>query len=158
MRLDLFSICLPALAIACAIAAPAMAQAWPARPVRVIVPFAPGGGVDTVTRLLAQKLTEQTGASFVVENRAGGGGIVGAEFVAKAAPDGYTLLVTSNVLWITPLLQNTPYDPLKDFLPITLATISPNILVVHPSVAAQSVKELIALAKAKPGTLNYASS
>ncbi len=102
MRLELVSICVPAIAAACAIAAPAAAQTWPARPVRVIVPFAPGGGVDTVTRLLAQKLTEQTGAAFVVENRAGGGGIVGAEFVAKAASDGYTLLTSAPEFSVNP--------------------------------------------------------
>ena len=159
MRLDLFSICLPALATACASAAPATAQTWPARPVRVIVPFAPGGGVDTVTRLLAQKLTEQTGASFVVENRAGGGGIVGAEFVAKAAPDGYTLLTSAPEFSVNPGVRaKLPYDPIRDFAYISQLTSGQFLLASHPSVPVTTVKQLVALAKTRPGQLNYGSS
>lgn len=159
MRFDLFSICLLAIAIACAIAAPAMAQTWPARPVRVIVPFAPGGGVDTVTRLLAQKLTEQTGASFVVENRAGGGGIVGAESVAKAAPDGYTLLTSAPEFSLNPGVRaKLPYDPVKDFAYISQLTSEQFLLASHPSVPVTTVPQLVALAKTRPGQLNYGSS
>ena len=159
MRLDLFSICLPALATACASAAPATAQTWPARPVRVIVPFAPGGGVDTVTRLLAQKLTEQTGASFVVENRAGGGGIVGAEFVAKAAPDGYTLLTSAPEFSVNPGVRSKlPYDPIGGFAYISQLTSGQFLLASHPSVPVTTVKQLVALAKTRPGQLNYGSS
>jgi len=133
----------------------ASGQNYPNKPIRMVTGEV-GGGPDYVARLIARGISGPLGQQVIVDNRPTG--IIPADIVSKAPPDGYTLLVTSNVLWITPLLQNTPYDPLKDFLPITLATISPNILVVHPSVAAQSVKELIALAKAKPGTLNYASS
>src|SRR5258706_11249006 len=159
MRLELVSICVPAIAAACAIAAPAAAQTWPARPVRVIVPFAPGGGVDTVTRLLAQKLTEQTGAAFVVENRAGGGGIVGAEFVAKAAPDGYTLLTSAPEFSVNPGLRaKLPYDPIRDFAYISQLTSGQFLLASHPSVPVTTVKQLVALAKTRPGQLNYGSS
>ena len=135
------------------------AQAWPARPVRIIVPFAPGGGVDTVSRFLAQKLTEQLGSSFVVENRAGGGGLVGADLVAKASPDGYTLLTSAPEFSINPGVKSKmPYDALKDFAFISQLTSGQFLLACHPSVPVKNVKELIALAKAKPGRLNYGSS
>ena len=135
------------------------AQAWPARPVRIIVPFAPGGGVDTVSRFLAQKLTEQLGSSFVVENRAGGGGLAGAELVAKAAPDGYTLLTSAPEFSINPGVKSRmPYDALKDFAFISQLTSGQFLLACHPSVPVKNVKDLIALAKAKPGRLNYGSS
>jgi tripartite-type tricarboxylate transporter receptor subunit TctC len=159
MRIDLFGICVLAIAAACAIAAPAAAQTWPARPVRIIVPFAPGGGVDTVTRLLAQKLTEQIGASFVVENRAGGGGLVGAEFVAKAAPDGYTLLTSAPEFSVNPGVRaKLPYDPIKDFAYISQLTSGQFLLASHPSVPVTTVRQLVALAKTRPGQLNYGSS
>jgi tripartite-type tricarboxylate transporter receptor subunit TctC len=135
------------------------AQAWPSRPVRIIVPFAPGGGVDTVSRFLAQKLTEQLGSSFVVENRAGGGGLLGADLVAKAAPDGYTLLTSAPEFSINPGVKSKmPFDALKDFAFISQLTSGQFLLACHPSVPVKNVKELIALAKAKPGRLNYGSS
>src|SRR5258705_4418943 len=159
MRLDTITLYVVATATACAIAASAAAQTWPARPVRVIVPFAPGGGVDTVTRLLAQKLTEQIGASFVVENRAGGGGIVGAEFVAKAAPDGYPLLTSAPEFSVNPGVRSKlPYDPIKDFAYISQLTSGQFLLASHPSVPVTTVKQLVALAKTRPGQLNYGSS
>jgi tripartite-type tricarboxylate transporter receptor subunit TctC len=137
----------------------AQAQNWPARPVRIIVPFAPGGGVDTVSRFLAQKLTEQIGGSFVVENRAGGGGLIGAELVAKAAPDGYTLLTSAPEFSINPGVKSKmPYDALKDFAFVSQLTSGQFLLACHPSVPVKTVRELIALAKAQPGKLNYGSS
>ena len=135
------------------------AQDWPARPVKIIVPFSPGGSADTLGRLVAGKLSEQLKESFVVENRGGAGGAVGSDLVAKAAPDGYTLVVSgiaSHV--IAPHLpQGTAYDPQKDFTHIALFGGPPAVLAVNPSVAAKNVKEFIALAKAKPGALSYGS-
>jgi len=137
----------------------ASGQEWPARPVKIIVPFSPGGSADTLGRLVAGKLSDQLKESFVIENRGGAGGAVGSDLVAKAAPDGYTLVVSgiaSHV--IAPHLpQGTPYDPQKDFTHIALFGGPPAVLAVHPSLAAKSVKEFIALAKAKPGTLSYGS-
>lgn len=132
-------------------------QQYPARPIRFIVPFAPGGGTDLLARILSQRLLETLGQPVVVDNRGGAGGVVGAEIAARAPADGYTLVLGSpGPLTINPnLLARLPYDPQRDFAPVTLATISPFTLVVHPSVPAESVKELIALAKAKPGQLNY---
>lgn len=159
MKLEPFTTQMLAIAFACAIAAPSAAQTWPARPVRIIVPFAPGGGVDTVTRFLAQKLTEQIGGSFVVENRAGGGGIVGAEFVAKAAPDGYTLLTSAPEFSVNPGVRaKLPYDPFKDFAYISQLTSGQFLLASHPSVPVTTITQLIALAKTRPGQLNYGSS
>ena len=136
------------------------AQAYPTKSIRLIVPFAPGGGTDLVGRTIAQRLTETLGQPVVVDNRGGAGGVIGAEMVAKAAPDGHTLLIGSpGPLTINPNLQaKTSYDTLKDFAPISLATISPFVLLVHPAVPAKSVKELIALAKARPGQLNFGSA
>ena len=129
------------------------------KPIRLIVPFAPGGGTDLIARTIAQGLSDSLGQTVLVENRAGAGGITGTELVTKAPPDGYTLLMgTPGPMTINPNLQKVPYDTLKDFTPISLATISPFILVVNPSIQAKTVKELIALAKAKPGTLNFGSS
>ena len=137
----------------------AQAQNWPARPVRIIVPFAPGGGVDTVSRFLAQKLSEQLGSTFVVENRSGGGGLLGAELVAKAAPDGHTLLTSAPEFAINPGVKSKmPYDALKDFVFVSQLTSGQFLLACHPSVPVKNVKELIALAKAQPGRLNYGSS
>jgi tripartite-type tricarboxylate transporter receptor subunit TctC len=141
-----------------ATAAPAQ-EPWPARPVRVIVPFAPGGGTDVVGRILAARLTERLGQSFVVENRAAGSGIVGADHVAKAAPDGYTLLFAfSSLSSSAKLYKNLPYDPIADLAPVVLATTSPLVLFLHPSVPGRDVAEFIAYAKANPGKLNYGSS
>lgn len=147
------------VAIACALAAPAVAQTWPVRPVRIIVPFAPGGGVDTVTRFLAQKLGEQTSGSFVVDNRPGGAAVLGTELAARAAPDGYTLLTSAPEFSINPSMRSKlPYDPFRDFAYISQLTAGQFMLASHPSVPVKTVKQLIALAKARPGKLNYGSS
>ena len=146
---------------ALALAAPlaGVAQDYPARTVRVVVPFAPGGGTDIVARLLAQHLTQRLGQSFVVENRPAGSGIVGADHVAKAQADGYTLLFAfSSLASSAKLVSKLPYDPIGDFAPITLATTSPLLLIVPPSVPAKDTNEFIAYAKAHPGKLNYGSS
>jgi tripartite-type tricarboxylate transporter receptor subunit TctC len=136
------------------------AQAYPVKPIRMITPYAPGGGSDTLARILGQKLLEAWGQPVVVDNRPGGGGIIGAETVARAAPDGYTYLVTpSAVLTINPhLYSKLRYDPFKDFAPVSMATNSPYYLVVHPKIPVATVKELIAYAKVNPGKLNYSSS
>jgi tripartite-type tricarboxylate transporter receptor subunit TctC len=137
----------------------AQAQPWPARPVRMIVPYTPGGGVDTVVRALAQKLTEHTGGTFVVENRPGAGAVIGTELVARAAPDGYTLLVSSTDFATNPAVRaKLPYDPFKDFVHVTQLASVQFILASHPSVPVRNVKELVALAKARPGQLTYGSS
>ena len=147
-----------AVAIAAMVPSAALAQVYPSKPVRLIVPFAPGGGTDTIARTIANKLSESLGKPVVVDNRGGAGGIIAADTVAKAAPDGYTLLMgTPGSLTINPALANSPYDTLRDFAPISLATVSPFVLVVHPGVPVSNVKELIALAKAKPNALNYGS-
>ncbi len=138
----------------------ALAEAWPTKPVKIVVGFAPGGGTDVVARVLGQRLTEMWGQQVIVENRPGATGVIGADSVAKAAPDGYTLLmghVNSNA--IAPnFFRKLPYDPIKDFAPVIYVGFVPNVLVVHPSVEAKSVQELVALAKSKPGQLTYASS
>jgi tripartite-type tricarboxylate transporter receptor subunit TctC len=137
----------------------ATAQQYPARPIRFICPFAPGGGTDVLARLLAQSLMETLGQPVIVDNRPGAGGVIGAEIAAKSPADGYTIVLGSpGPLTINPNLQRVPYDTLRDFAPVTLATISPFVLVLHPSTPAGSVKELIALAKSKPGQLNYGSA
>ena len=134
-------------------------QGWPARPVRMIVPYAPGGGIDTVARVLAQKLSEQVGGSFVVENRPGGAGVLGAELVARAAPDGHTLLASSTEFAINPSLRpKLPYDPFTDFTHISQLASVQFILGSHPSVPVRTVKELVALAKTRSGQLTYGSS
>jgi tripartite-type tricarboxylate transporter receptor subunit TctC len=141
------------------VAMPVAAQQYPTKPIRFIVPFAPGGGTDVLARLLAQRLFEPLGQPVVVDNRPGAGGVIGAEIAARAPADGYTIVLGSpGPLTINPNLQRVPYDTLRDFSPVTLAQISPFVLLVHPSVAATSVKDLIALAKAKPGSLNYGSA
>ena len=142
-----------------AMATGACAQNYPSKPIRLIVPFGPGGGTDLIARTLSSRLTEALGQSVVVDNRAGAGGVIGADLVAKALPDGYTLMMgTPGPLTINPaLLAKLPYA-LTDFAPITLTTISPFMLVVHPAVPAKSVKELISLAQAKPNTLNFGSA
>jgi tripartite-type tricarboxylate transporter receptor subunit TctC len=136
------------------------AQGYPAKPVRIIVPFPAGGGTDLMARTLGEKLGAALGQPFPVDNRSGAGGALGTDLVAKAAPDGYTLLVSSSsALVIGPnLMRKSPYDPLRDLTPVILISSSPNVLVVHPSVPAKSVKELIAVAKRRPGALNYASN
>jgi tripartite-type tricarboxylate transporter receptor subunit TctC len=138
----------------------ASGQVYPSKPIRVIVPFAPGGGADLVGRLVAQKLTEALKQQAIVDNRAGAAGRIGAELVAKAPADGYTLLMATTSLMITApaLYAKLPYDVQKDFAPVTLLASGSYVLVVHPSVPAKTVSELIAIAKSKKGALNYASS
>jgi tripartite-type tricarboxylate transporter receptor subunit TctC len=137
----------------------ANAQPYPARPVRLIVPFSAGGAADVPGRILAQRMTEVLGQQVVVENRPGAGSAIGAEAAARAAPDGYTLLMISNTHFVTAALhKKLAYDPLNDYSPITQVTSAPNVLVVHPSLPVTSVKELVALATARPGQIDYASS
>ncbi len=141
--------------------ASANAQNWPAKPVRFVVPFPAGGSTDVVGRIIAEHLRQGLGQPFVIDNRAGAGGTVGSDVVAKAAPDGYTMLIcTSSTHAIASGLYGSklPYDQVRDFSPVTLIGSATILLVVHPSVAAKTVPELIALAKARPGTLNFASS
>jgi tripartite-type tricarboxylate transporter receptor subunit TctC len=137
----------------------ATAQTYPAKPVRLVVPFPPGGGVDTVGRIVGQRLAEGLGQPVVVDNRAGAAGVIGTDAVAKSAPDGYTLLVCSpgNTSIAPSLYPKLPYAPERDLAGISILVRIANILVVHPSVPARNVKELVALAKARPGKLNYAS-
>lgn len=142
------------------VATVATAQSYPSKAVRVIVPFPPGAGVDIVTRAVSGRLGEALGQQLVIDNRAGAGGIVGAEVAAKAPPDGYTLLMgTAGMLTVVPHLNSRlPYSPERDFAPVSLVASVPSMLVVHPSLPVKSVKDLIALARAKPGVLNYAST
>ncbi|MSQ20278.1 MAG: tripartite tricarboxylate transporter substrate binding protein [Betaproteobacteria bacterium] len=151
---------LVALTWALLYAAASIAQSsYPSRPVRFIVPSSSGGGTDIITRAIAVKLAERLGQPFVIENRPGATGIIGYEMLAKADADGYTILTAASPITINPVLyKKVPYDVLKDYAPITLLATVPNILLVHPSVPAQSVKELIALAKAQPGHFHYASA
>jgi len=136
-----------------------MAQQYPARAVRIVVPSAPGGGTDITARILAPKLSEQLGQQFVVENRAGAGTMIGGEVVARAAPDGYTLLMGISTLAINPATyKKVPYDALRDFAPISHVVSLPNVLVTHPSLPVKTVKELIAFSRARPGELYYASA
>ncbi len=155
MRLSL------ALATACAVlAGSAHAQNYPNRPLRLVIPYAPGGPVDIVGRVTGAKLTEMLGQQVIIDNRAGAGGNIALDIVAKAAPDGYTLLMGANgPIAINPsLYANMPIDTEKDLAPVSMVASSAMILVAHPTLAASTVKELIALAKAKPGSINYASS
>jgi tripartite-type tricarboxylate transporter receptor subunit TctC len=149
-----------AIALAGGVSLPALAQNYPAKPIRLMVGFAPGGGTDIVARVLAQKLSETWGQQVVVENRAGATGTIAADFVAKSAPDGYTLLmghVNSNAIAPT-LFKKLPYDAVKDFASVTYVGYVPNVLTVHPSLPTKNVKDLIALAKTRAGELTCASS
>lgn len=150
---------LAALAALVFLAPAAYAQAWPAKPVRFVVPFAPGGTTDILARLVGQKLSETLGQQFVIENRGGAGGNIGADLVAKAAPDGTTILMgTPGTQAINQYVYKTmPYDTAKDFAPVSLVALVGNVLLVNAKVPAKDLKELIALAKAKPGTLNFAT-
>jgi tripartite-type tricarboxylate transporter receptor subunit TctC len=146
------------LVLALGLASPAGAQDYPSRSIRIIVPTAPGGMADLLARTLGQKLTEAGGQPVVVENRTGAAGVVAADAVAKAPPDGYTLMLGFHgVLSILPHLTKLPYDPAKDLIPVSHLALIPNVLVVHPAVPANSVKELIDYAKANPRKLTYAS-
>ena len=135
------------------------AQAWPSKPVRIIVPFAPGGGNDVVARLLATRLTQKWGQAVLVENRPGAGGNIGIALVAKAAPDGHTILTVTNSFMINPsLYPDAGYDPIRDFEPVSMTASSPNVLVVHPAFPAKSVRELVELLRASPGKHAIASA
>jgi tripartite-type tricarboxylate transporter receptor subunit TctC len=140
-----------------AFAASAKADDYPGRPVRVIVPFAPGGINDILARTVSAQLSERLGKQFVVENKTGAGGIVGSELVAKSAPDGHTLLIVSIAHAVNPALYKLPYDSLNAFAPIAIFASSPNALAIHPDVPAKTLKEFVALAKSKPGDIQYGS-
>ena len=147
-----------AAAASCAPAA-AIAQVYPSKPIRLVVPFPPGGSLDVVARAIGQKLTEVWGQPVVIDNRPGAGGNIGADLVAKSAPDGYTILegaLSTHAVNVS-LYSKLPYDPVKDFAPITLVAITPNVLVVNPSFSVNSVPELVAYAKAHPGKLSFGS-
>jgi tripartite-type tricarboxylate transporter receptor subunit TctC len=149
-----------AAVLSCGMAGPGAAQSYPVKPVRVVVPYPAGGPVDILGRIIAQRLTESLGQPFVVDNRAGASGNIGSEFVAKSAPDGYTLVVGNNATHATneSLYPNLPYATLRDFAPIALVATVTNIVAVYPGLPVTSIPELIAYAKANPGKLNYASS
>jgi tripartite-type tricarboxylate transporter receptor subunit TctC len=152
------TVCLSA-AFTCALGN-AVAQQYPSKAIRFVVPYVPGGGTDTVARLTGQKLSEALGQAVVIDNRPGAGGVIGGEIVAKSPPDGYTImLASSSPITVAPHIQKRmPYDPLKDFTPVTLIAIVPALLAVHPALPVKSVKDLIALAKVKPGALTFSSS
>jgi len=142
-----------------ALATPAIAQSWPSKPVKIVVPFGPGGPADIYARILGQELTEALKQQFVIENKAGAGGTIGADIVAKAAPDGYTLLMMSNTLTTNEtLLANKPYGLMRDLVAVAPVNSSDLVMVISPSVKATTLSELIALAKAQPGKLAYASA
>jgi tripartite-type tricarboxylate transporter receptor subunit TctC len=139
--------------------AAAQSEVYPRKPVHVVLPFPPGGSVDTVARLVMPRLSESVGQQFVIENRSGASGNIGAEYVARAAPDGYTLMVNTIPLVANPWLYGKlPFDPLTDFAPISLLSSSPSVLVVHPSLPVRSVRELLELARSRPGVLNFATA
>ncbi len=134
------------------------ADNYPSRPIRIIVPSPPGGGNDIMARIAAQRLSEVWSSPVIVDNRSGAGGAIAFETVARAEPDGYTLLLGTTNLTVLPDITKVAYDPIKDYVPVSLMATAMNIMLVHPAVAASTVKDFIALAKAKPGQLNYASS
>jgi tripartite-type tricarboxylate transporter receptor subunit TctC len=150
---------LAALAVAYAAHVHSQTGAYPTRAIRIVVPFAPGGNVDLVARGIAPRMSESLGQQVVVDNRPGSSGILGAQLVAKAPPDGYTVLAVANTFAVVPSLVSKPgYDPLKDFAGVSLTCLVPQVLVVNPSLPVRSIKELIALAKTRPGQLSYASA
>lgn len=140
------------------IAAPALADQYPSKPIRLIVPVPPGGGSDAIARTVAHQMSQAMKASIIVDNRPGAGGLIGSEAVAKAPADGYTLLMINNGFVINPSLYKLPFDPVKDFVPVTILATAPNVLVAHPTLPANNVKELVALAKQKPGSIAVAVS
>jgi tripartite-type tricarboxylate transporter receptor subunit TctC len=159
--MQLSSMKLRLLAAALALAAgSAAAQNYPTKPVRIIVPFSPGGGVDLTARVLAQRLTERVGTTFLVDNRPSANGAIGVEFVAKSAPDGYTLLVGSQTTQavVPAMYPNVGYNAERDFAPVTLIATSPLLIAIHPSLPVKTVKDLIALAKARPGQLTFGAA
>src|SRR6202050_4554704 len=145
----------PLLAVA-GVAVPAVAQEYPARSIRLIIPFAPGGSNDVVGRIIANQLGQKLGKQVFVDNRPGAGGVVGSDLAAKAAPDGYTLLIISIAHAVDPLLYQQQFDPVKGFAPVSIIATGTNVLTVNPSVPVHSVKDLLDLARQKPGALNYA--
>ncbi len=153
-----FSRVLKAAAVLLALTATATAEDYPNRPVRLIVPFPPGGSNDVVGRLVAKHLSDKLGQQVYVDNRGGAGGTIGTEACAVATPDGYTLCIISIAHAVNPSLHKLNYDPIKSFTPISILATGPNVLVIHPSLPVTSVKELVALAKQRPGELNYASA
>ena len=149
-----------AIAIVAFTAAASQAQIlrYPTKPIRIVVPSSPGGGLDLVARTVGQQLTYAWGQIVIVDNRAGAGGTIGPEFVAKSAPDGHTLLIASATFAVNPsVYANLPYDSVRDFAPVILATSQPQVLVIHPSLPVRSIKELVVLAKSRPSQLNYSS-
>ena len=158
-RLAPLSVIVLIVAAGCALALPAVAQEYPVKPVRIIIGFPPGGATDLVVRLMAPKYTSILKQPFIVDNRPGANGVIGSDLAAKAAPDGYVIhLATIGSLVLSPATSKVPYDPLKDFAPISQAVALQNIFIVHPNLPPRTLKELIALAKARPGALNFASS
>ena len=151
---------LPALVLAAVICPPCLAQSWPQKPVRIIVPFPPGGGLDLYARIVAEKMQESLGQQVIIENRSGASGMIGADAVAKAAPDGYTVLFSTaaEISINQSLYRKMSYDPVRDLAPASYAAHAALLFSVHPSIPARSVKELVSLAKAKPGQLAYASA
>ena len=149
---------LKAAGVLVALTTVAAAQDYPTRTVRIIVPFPPGGFNDIVGRIIAAQLSERLGKQFIVDNRTGAGGVVGTELAANAPKDGHTLLIASLAITINPWLHKLNYDAIKSFAPVAILATAPNVLAVHPDLPAKSVKELIVLAKKKPGKLQYASS
>jgi tripartite-type tricarboxylate transporter receptor subunit TctC len=159
MKSPVIAATIAAAALALLSGADAGAQNYPSRPVRFIIPFSAGGAADVPGRILADRLTAALGQQVVIENRPGAGSTIGAEAAAKALPDGYTIFMISNTHFVSAALhKKLTYDALNDFTPVTQVTSAPNVLIVHPSLPAKNVKELIALAKARPGEINYASS
>src|SRR5260221_5000514 len=156
----LLSIALASAVIATSAIAEAGEDGWPERPLRLVVPFPAGSSTDIIARIVAQKLSHRLGQQVVIENRAGASGNIGADAVAKAAPDGYTIgIATASTHAVaTSLSPNLPYDPIRDFAPVAMIGSQPYVLVLHPALPARNLAELIALAKAKPGTLNYGSA
>ena len=150
--------------VACALAimifaGPAAAQNYPVKPVRMVVPFPPGGNTDIIARVFAPKMAENLGQQIVVENRGGAGSVIGTDVVAKAAPDGYTILMVSAAHTINPaMIKKLPYDSVKDFTPLALIADVPTAFVLHPAFPAKTVKEFIAIARARPGEINYSTS
>ena len=145
------------LALGCAVLPAAFAQSYPVRPVRVVIPFPPGGTLDTVGRMLAQKLSEQTGQAFVIENKPGGNGIIGADIVAKAPADGYTLLFNASTFTTAPMtMKSTPYGVVKDFSPVALVAKAPLSVAINKNLPITDIKSLIAYAKANPGGMSFA--
>ena len=147
-----------ALIAGASLAPHAIAQSYPAKPVRIVVGFAIGGGTDTLARLLSKHLAGMWGQAMVIDSRPGADGAISTEITAKSPPDGYTIVMISNAHTITPFQRKLAYDPVKDFAPVTLVASTPNLLLVHPSLPVKSVKELVTLAKSKPGALTFGSS